>query len=387
MNDFQPTSLSDFYLSPIYFKNIELWEKHHNKPLFIYGDSGCGKTSISNIIHENKSVIHINSHNIKMYHNITTYITDSMKEKSVYMMIDKKYEYKTIIIDDLSAFLKGDYSNFLNIYKWIIHNLHYKIIIISDNKYNKHIQTLINKSHYIHISYTEQNINEIIHKYTSKPQLIANQLNTNNINIIKHHITSIINYTELYDYKYDYSNDLITILSEPYISFEYISRTLRTDIYYISHNLVENAFQNIKHNEYTISIIKYIYDTFIYSNSIYPFYLKTHNTELMDNIMYHSIYIPYRLIRIHKKNALNIINHKYNSKSLIYIHQKKIAEKYKTYNMLYNIYILNLIHNNRLSEVKGEQYIYKGKEIIKFLKVFQWIFNEKFLLKDLKKLM
>ena len=53
MNNFIPKNIEDFYLDDQSLENIKLWEKSYDKPLFIYGETGCGKSSLANIIIKN----------------------------------------------------------------------------------------------------------------------------------------------------------------------------------------------------------------------------------------------------------------------------------------------------------------------------------------------
>ena len=62
MNNFIPKNIEDFYLDNQSLKNIKLWEKSYDKPLFIYGETGCGKSSLANI---NKIAIETSSEIIK----------------------------------------------------------------------------------------------------------------------------------------------------------------------------------------------------------------------------------------------------------------------------------------------------------------------------------
>ena len=89
--------LNDFFLSDKDKKDINNWLKTFDKPLFISGKTGIGKTTFVNTILKDYTIVLID-HNLTS--NISQYIQKTIHETDISMMFQKK-KYKAILFDNI----------------------------------------------------------------------------------------------------------------------------------------------------------------------------------------------------------------------------------------------------------------------------------------------
>ena len=87
-------NLDNFFLSEKDKNNINLWLKTFDKPLFISGKTGIGKTLLVNTILKDYTQIIIEQH---LMSNISEIIDKTINKKDISMMFSNKI-YKSIIL-------------------------------------------------------------------------------------------------------------------------------------------------------------------------------------------------------------------------------------------------------------------------------------------------
>ena len=74
---------------------IQIWLSKKDKPLFITGINGCGKTTLANELLKEYHIVHINSEHIKYNCDIANHINNSLLRKDILMMCSDKH-YKAL---------------------------------------------------------------------------------------------------------------------------------------------------------------------------------------------------------------------------------------------------------------------------------------------------
>ena len=95
----------EFPLSLSQKKLINEWTTKKNKPLFITGNSGSGKTTFANQLLNDYHIIHINSEHLKYSGDLIDYIKNSLFKMDILIMCSK-HKYKALLIDDIHLFVK-----------------------------------------------------------------------------------------------------------------------------------------------------------------------------------------------------------------------------------------------------------------------------------------
>jgi len=119
-------NLNDFFLSKKDKNNINSWLKTFDKPLYVSGKTGIGKTMLVNTILKDYTQVIID-HNL--ISNISKFIYKTIYEKDISMMFSKK-EYKSIIFDNI---LYTDRIIIKELKNIIIKKHKNPIVIISNN--------------------------------------------------------------------------------------------------------------------------------------------------------------------------------------------------------------------------------------------------------------
>jgi hypothetical protein len=337
----------DFYIDILHklhkeeFINTWLQSDYKKKPLFIYGDPGVCKTSLSNYILRDYSKIKIDIGFCKSHKSFNSFIDSTIHKYSIKMMFDMNHKKKTLIIDDLNYIQKYDKSLLSDINKWIHKQKTFTnhIIIICNFIDHKKLKELYNICYPIHISFTEHEmlhytktyfINNDSYHNDYDLQLLIKKSNNNfhniimNLNFYKHNVQKIYNYDKEYDnlkiidhllhcnniYHYNnfYNNEIISLnILENSSLLSNDNLDIIDQIY--DHLLLSDHFMNIsKYNHHNICSVFQI---------IFPIVLLKRNT-------------------IKQTSIKKIIYNKYISKSIIYIHQNILINNYINITIILN---------------------------------------------------
>ena len=374
-------NLNDFFLSKKDKNNINSWLKTFDKPLYVSGKTGIGKTMLVNTILKDYTQVIID-HNL--ISNISKFIYKTIYEKDISMMFSKK-EYKSIIFDNI---LYTDRIIIKELKNIIIKKHKNPIVIISNNINNKQIQSIISKCLHIHLQYTFQQFKYIVkskYNYITDDLIYKSNFNFHTIQENMKYFKN--NYLNIIIQNIDSHEEDINILTKNlnnYYTLDELFINYSCDYNVISLNLLDDIYKSINNNNIKDLLNIYnslcIYDNYelfkskynLYTNTdysifysiCYPYYIL-HNSslKLSKNISYNS-YISKSLIYTHIRNLVSYFNNDYEFYDLLIkliynIHKdenkKNIIEifhKYKCNKKIFNYYIklANLIYNKQINK-------------------------------------
>ena len=374
-------NLNDFFLSKKDKNNINSWLKTFDKPLYVSGKTGIGKTMLVNTILKDYTQVIID-HNL--ISNISKFIYKTIYEKDISMMFSKK-EYKSIIFDNI---LYTDRIIIKELKNIIIKKHKNPIVIISNNINNKQIQSIISKCLHIHLQYTFQQFKYIVkskYNYITDDLIYKSNFNFHAIQENMKYFKN--NYLNIIIQDIDSHEEDINILTKNlnnYYTLDELFINYSCDYNVISLNLLDDIYKSINNNNIKDLLNIYnslcIYDNYelfkskyyLYTNTdysifysiCYPYYIL-HNSslKLSKNISYNS-YISKSLIYTHIRNLVSYFNNDYEFYDLLIkliynIHKdenkKNIIEifhKYKCNKKIFNYYIklANLIYNKQINK-------------------------------------
>ena len=347
-------NLNDFYLSSKDKKNIQKWLETFDKPLFISGKTGIGKTTFANVILKDYTQILIDPH---LTTNISEFIDKSINETDISMMFSKK-KYKSIVFDNISYTDRIIIKELKNISLKKYKN---PIVIIANNINNKQIQLILSNCLHINLQYTFEQFKSIIKsKYNSIDNSIIDEfILKSNFNF--HMIDENIKYFKHNDYNdivlqdIDSHEEDINILTKDLknnYSQDEIFTKYSSDYNIISLNLLDDIYKSI--NSYNIDNLLKVYNSIcIYDN--YELFKSKYNLYLNSNFsIFYGIYYPYYILhnstlKLSKKISYN----SYISKSLIYTHIHNLdiyyCNDYEFYDLLIKlIYDIHKEKNKKL---------------------------------------
>ena len=356
---------------------LNQWLTNKDKPLFITGYSGCGKTYIAKQLLKDYHIITINSEYIKHSKDITEHLTSSLLKKDIFMMISSNSQYKALLIDDIQLFSQLDKPNLTKIYKFI-QTLQYElhpIILICDETEDKCIKLMKKIAYVVDIQFNLSYYQDIFHKKQIPiDKLRAILPKTKNLNTI---LTTIDNFsTILNDINKTNDETIEKCLLNNYNCNE-LFRKCSSDYSIISLNLLENIPYIIKDCNK-----KNIYD--IYESVCIDDYMEykyIQNNLDLELRLYYSCIKPIYCI---KQNPIKINKLKYNtyvSRSIIQIHNQNILQNNTVIYLdllkkLYN-HIID-INNDNLEDIK-KYILYNDinlKTLEKQMKVFNYYYHK-----------
>jgi len=341
---FNLMNLDDFFLSENDKKNIKGWLKTFDKPLFISGKTGIGKSLLMNTILKDYNIIEIDQN---LNSNIIEYINKTIYDQDISMMFQTKKNIKGVLFDNIFHTDRVIISFFKKLVSKSSKNPKIPYIIITNDLINKQIQNISSKCIHIYLKYNIVQYKSIIYKkYGQKNKQISDELiNDSNYNF--HTIQSNIDfYDTTYKNSYidSYENDINVLtnkLNHDY-TIEEMSRNYSCDYNTVSLNLIDDISKqdNIKN-------ILQIYESFI----IYDNYEMFRNRYCIYDTtlsIFYSICFPYLIIKKNKlKLSENIKYNSYMSKSFIYTHLNDLDDKNKYYVYFYYIkHLLNIDKND-----------------------------------------
>tara|TARA_B110001450_G_scaffold107581_2_gene101845 strand:- start:72 stop:1193 length:1122 start_codon:yes stop_codon:yes gene_type:complete len=316
-------NLDDFFLCENDKKKIKDWLKTFDKPLFISGTTGIGKSLLVDTILKDYNIINIDH---KLNKNIIEYIDKSIHERDISMMFSTR-KMKCILFDNIFytdriiiSYLKKLVSKKSKIPK-------IPFIIISNDFTNKKIENISNKCVHIYLKYNMTQYKSIVYK---KYDNISDDL----IFKSKYNIHTIESNIDSYDKNsfIDSSEKDINVLTNNFTNDNTLNELFVN--YSCDYNIVAlNILDDITNkNINNIDSICKIYESILIYDNYEMFRNKYY---ISDNILsiFYSICLPYMIIKLYKlKLSENIKYNSYMSKSFIYTHLNDLdISKYNIY--------------------------------------------------------
>ncbi len=375
-----------YFLEKEQLDTISNWSTS-NKPLFICGKPGSGKTSLGKDILKDRVITHIDSLYMKNNTDIREYIQNIIQKRNITLMFEQKKEKRGLLIDDIDIFYKYDKKIFKSIINLLGSNLYDTKVILtcsikfinnrSLNKLSYSKLTLIYNNHtLLKICENICKKNKINLSLIEKRKLIVKS--SNNINtlisliisekndIITHELDNYdeeeILYKNLFEKKYTI-NDIIRIYSYSKIK--------------ISLDLLENIFDITK----DIKLIKKIYNYYVFSDILETKSINYSHIKEYDMIL--TIYnFHTNIVNLNLKNN-NFIPNKYISKSLIHVHSKKI----NCINDIIYFYLYSFSINKYDENIINELLRIDKNTLNVFIKTFNFYNNSKIKYEKIYKLL
>ena len=342
---------------------IRSWSSNKDKPLFITGPPGCGKSSLANHLLKEYHIVHINSDHIK-HPDIINYITNSLYKKNILMMTLNHNQFKALLIDDLHIFITYDKSKLIKLYGFIkTITSNHLIIVVCDTLCNKHFNNIIK------ISY-----NLSLHKPTTK-KINTKKINPKKINPKK--INPKINTT--IDKRYNVKETIVEIFKPT--SLDNLFHLCLTEPYILSLNIIENT-PLLKIDG--IDTLYKIYKSICISDNIETKYYKLLDIDII--ILFSCIYPRYHIFN---NTIINKdLTYKYNSyisKSIIQIYNQSLLKSFNYIDLLDLIIDIDFkkpqITNKIKTMITDVNYLFKSLE--KQLKVYNYFNNLTLTKKDI----
>ena len=370
-------NLNDFFLSKKDKNNINSWLKTFDKPLYVSGKTGIGKTMLVNTILKDYTQVIID-HNL--ISNISKFIYKTIYEKDISMMFSKK-EYKSIIFDNILYTDRVIIKELKNI---ITKKHKNPIVIISNNINNKQIQSIISKCLHIHLQYTFQQFKYIVkskYNYITDDLIYKSKFNFHAIQENMKYFKK--NYLNIIIQDIDSHEEDINILTKNlnnYYTLDELFINYSCDYNVISLNLLDDIYKSINNNNIKDLLDIYnslcIYDNYELFKSKYNLYTNT------DYSIFYSICYPYYILHNSSlKLSKNISYNSYISKSLIYTHIRNLVSYFNNDYEFYDL-LIKLIYNIHKDENKKNIieifYKYKcNKKIFNYyIKLANLIYNK-----------
>lgn len=363
-------------------KKLTTWTLKHDKPLFIMGYDGCGKTYWAKELLKRYHIITIGSEFIKYSKDITEYLTSSLLKKDIFMMISSENQYKALMIDDIQLFSQNDKTTMSKIYKFV-QTLNYKqhpVIFVCNHSVDKCIKSMKLNSYVIEIKYNLLHYKRIFQQKLGTTHKLTELIkHTKNLNTL---LSTTNTFNTVLNDRTDPINDTINdIISNKY-SVNDLLRKCASEYSIISLNLIENIGLFTK--DIKRSNLLSIYQSICLDDYIQYKYIQ--NNIDMQLLIYYSCVSPLYMIK-----QMNLMNQpftiKYNtyiSRSMIQIHNQNIIGSHSTLylNLLKDIYKFLCCLNSdiKLNDIKHKIQMNKLdiKVLEKQIKVFNYYYNKRF---------
>jgi hypothetical protein len=372
-------------------KCIQTWVSKKDKPLFITGQPGIGKSTLSKQLLIDYHIIEINSDHLKYSGKLCDYIQSVLFKKDILMMCSTNH-YKALLVDDLQVFVKYDKSNVKNIYDYIKShtNNNIPIVITSDNISNKYIRLLQKISYNILIESKKQLYKSIVIKEltgcnetmntTQLKQIITT---TDNLHTLK---INLHGFQHSKDKVYGI-NDVLPIIFNSTKSINELCNICSSEYNTIALNILENTPSILRINY--LDTLYHVYESICMGDYIESKYLDKcldPDTILLYICVCPIIYL-YGNIRIRKQYKFTY--NSYIGKSLIQIHNQNLI----TNSQIDYLYILSLIYKSTVSTtIQGidqliQEIDFDPKILEKQIKVFNYYYNKQLTRKHLSKVL
>ena len=350
------------------YDKLNSWIKNKDKPLFITGYDGCGKTYWANELLKDYHTININSEHIKFSKDITDFLESSLFKKDIFMMISSDNKYKALLIDDIQLFIQSDKSTLSKIHKFVqsINYRKYPIIFICNETEDKCCKSMKLMSYVIEIKYNQKHYRDILLDKFDNDIISSFIKQTKNLNTI---ISTAGNFDEIKkDKEEPVDVTLHNILTKDY-SITDIIRLCSSDYTVISLNILENIPYLIKLLNY--NILHDSYKSVIYDDYIEYKYIQN-NIDVDVRIFYSCVY-PLLSIKPFINNIVKLKYNKYISRSIIQIHNQTIL---RDETELYLGIVKNMYKSLTNGDINVKLHDVNLKTLEKQMKVFNYYYNK-----------
>ena len=378
--------------------------KYKQKPIFIQGSPGCGKSSLAKYILRSRTIVYIHSDITKETNNLKQYLRDHLYKKNVTMLFSRSLKDKlpkALLFDDIDTIRDLNKSFFQECIQFSKKkNTDHPVIYVSSLLQGKDLQTLYNHSFPLSIELTNQQIQTITKRYfseTSQPKFfvptVVKQCHQN-----LHSIQMTMDFYKTKDtiQSFDYHEQdplqfLNQLLQEEKLSS--LFQLCSCDYTILSLNILENILfylwmKNTGGSHH--NLISDIYQSVCLSDWIQI------KTQMFYDWNFSEFQILQGIIRPLKKLRSCFPNTQFTqftytkqiSRGIIYTHNKQCLQNMNlNYSHFYRLYKM-LVGNTSIQEVKT----FVGKHKItlklaqKFLKHFEMFYGKKIQKRVLKSL-
>ena len=368
------------------------WKLLHDKPLFIQGYDGCGKSYIAKQLLKDYHIITISSEFIKYSSDIIEHLNSTLFKKDIFMMLSSSNHYKALVIDDIQLFSKYDKSTLskLEAFVKLIKFSQNPVILLCNECEDKYIKSMKHFSYVITIQFNFNYYKDILNKNILNKNITDSDLHsilykTKNLNTL---LSTVQNFTNSSIDKVDTTDNIINDCLLHTYSYNDIIRKCSANYSTISLNLVENI--PIICPTVSKSQLYNIYKSLCIDDYIEYKYILC-NPELDIRVFFSCLY-PF----IHIKQSPIIIKPiKYNtyiSRSIIQIHNQSILKDKTVIYLRVLLYIYqNITDYNDTSILHISRYIKEHlinlKILEKQIKVFNYYYNKQMTKKHFTKIM
>ena len=381
-------------LSSTHKQCVKTWLSKKDKPLFIMGQPGTGKSTLSKQLLIDYHIIHVNSDHLKYSGKLCDYIKSSLFKKNILMMCSTNH-YKALLIDDLQLFVKYDKSNIKNIYDYVkTHtNTNIPIVITCGQVSNKYILLLQKISYNITLNSTKQLYKSIIKKELKgtkgNKSMDTTQMNqfintSDNLHTLK---INLFGFKHSKDKVYSI-NDVLPIIFNSTKSINELCSLCSSEYNTIALNILENIPYILRGNY--VDIMYRIYDSVCIGDYI--------ESKCLDKCLDPYIIILYMCVcpiiylygNIGIRKQYKFTYNSYIGKSLIQIHNQNLTCS----SPIDYLYILSLIYKLTLLTTPDhtinkliKDIDFNTKILEKQIKVFNYYYNKQLTRKHVSKLL
>ena len=381
-----------YFLTEDQLNVINNWSQTKNEPLFIFGGSGVGKTSLAKDILKDTSLTLIDSLFLKNNTNIYEYLMNIIQKTNITLMFSQQKENRGLIIDDLELFNKYDKKNYKLIIDFLTKYKYYntKIIIISSLKFSNH--KTLTKLRYSRINLVYNS--HYFHKITKNICINCNKnltfKETNNLIVRSNYnlntFISLLNTTEKIETQEldDFSSE--KILLENLFKKDYNCKDIIRLYEPFKIKILLDLLENVNTYFKDITILCKIYNYYVISDIFDTAFINYQDIGEYSTVL--TIYHYHVNLKQNLCEYRGLMNNKYISYSLITTYSQKLNfeynSKYKKFIFIYLFMIKNKNYNNKI--IQNILNINK-KELEFYIKYFNHFYTGKIKIEKIYKLL
>jgi hypothetical protein len=357
------------------------WIRTKNKPLFLKGHGGSGKTYWAKELLKDYHIISIGSEYIKASHDITEHLETSLFKKDIFMMISPSKQYKALMVDDIQLFSQHDKPLLTKVHKFV-QTIDYKqhpVIYVCNDTTDKCIKLMKERSYVITLRFHAPHYTQILSPYHNDVTDITRLL-THSHNL--HTLMTTIHKTKdvLQDKRYTVDTTITNIMNTDTYC-EDILRDCSYEYSIISLNILENIPTIVNH--ISARRIHHMYKSACIGDYIEYKYIHT-NIDL-DLRVFYACVLPIHQLKHAPEQGSFTNTLKYNtyiSRSIIQIHNQSILQNNTVIYLRLLSYIYEMIssYKSDITPHMLQEYIHTHainlKTLEKQMKVFNYYYHK-----------